>query len=136
MQPRRNLRRNGPLSALPALLAVLGLLLQGLIPASAMAQEAWSQGKVRTVVICTSAGEQTIAVPADSVPHDQGFAGFKCHACVMASLVAVTPPVPDIAPAQYCEIIRAEHARSTAQPIFARPAPRPPSQGPPTAFNI
>ncbi|MBI1405387.1 MAG: DUF2946 domain-containing protein [Caulobacter sp.] len=136
MHGRRKLRRNGLAGALPALLAVFAMLLQGLIPASALAQEAWSSGKVQTVVLCTASGEQTVAIPADPSTPQQGFAGFKCHACVMASLLAITPPAPALSPVRYSQIIRAERSRVEDHPAFVRRPPRPPSQGPPTVFDL
>ncbi|MBX3479305.1 MAG: DUF2946 family protein [Caulobacter sp.] len=136
MHGRRKLRRNGIAGALPAVLAVFAMLLQGLIPASALAQEAWSKGQVQTIVLCTASGEQTVAIPADPSTPQRGFAGFKCHACVMASLLAVTPPTPVLAPVRYSQIIRAEGERIEVHPAFVRPPPRPPSQGPPTVFDL
>ena len=115
--------------ALPLLLAVLSLLIQALIPASAMAYEFRSQTSSRTVVLCTADGARSVEVPAED--HHRGFAGLKCHDCVMASITAVEPPAGQAAPVRYSQIIRVELRRSIAGRAITRPAPRPPSQGPP-----
>jgi hypothetical protein len=125
-------RQTSVVGALPALLAVLSLLVQALIPASAMAQEFRSQAHGRTVVLCTADGARAVEVPAED--HHKGFAGLKCHDCVMASIAAVVPPAGEAAPVRYSQILRVERRRATAGRAIERPAPRPPSQGPPDQF--
>jgi hypothetical protein len=133
MRDRREKRRVKTAGAWPALLAVLALLVQGLIPAAAMAYEARADVPAM-VVLCTADGARTVAVPSDSQDH-KGFAGLKCHDCVMASIAAVTPPAPQVAPVRYVQIVRLEARRIDAIRQVARPPPRPPSQGPPGLFN-
>jgi hypothetical protein len=118
--------------ALPALLAVLSLLVQALISTSAMAYEFRSETSSRTVVLCTADGARSVEVPAED--HHKGFAGLKCHDCVMASLAGMLHPAGDAAPVHYSEIIRVELRRASAGRAIERPALRPPSQGPPDRF--
>jgi len=127
-------RRISASGALPALVAVLALLVQALIPASAMAQEFRSRASTQTVILCTADGARSVEVAAEKVPgqeHHTGFAGLKCHDCVMVSIAAVMPPAGDPAPVRYSQIIRVELTRTKAGRAIERPAPRPPSQGPP-----
>ena len=129
MSFRRQIRR--PLGLLPAILAVLALLTQVLMPAVVAAQEA---GGARTVVLCTVEGEKIVTLPNDSAP--KPFAGFKCHDCVIAAVTAVVPPSSEGLPVRYSAIVRHELAQAWRAPEPARPPPRPPSQGPPTAFDL
>lgn len=126
MSHRGQNRRFRDPGALPAILAVLALLMQTLVPAVAMAQ---GPGDSRMVVLCTPDGEKTVVVH-DKAPATP-FAGYKCHDCVIAAVTAVTPPSPDMAPVQYVAIVRHERAQATADAAPTRPPPRPPSQGPP-----
>ncbi len=122
---------------LPALLAVLALLVQALIPASAMAQEFHSRASTQTVTLCTADGARSVEIAGEKVPgqeHHRGFAGLKCHDCVMVSIAAVMPPAGDPAPVRYSQIIRLELTCTKAERAIERPAPRPPSQGPPDRF--
>ena len=129
MSFRRQIRR--PFGLLPAILAVLALLTQALVPGMVMAREA---DGTRTVVLCTTVGEKIVTLPNDTAP--KPFAGYKCHDCVMAAVAAVVPPSTDSLPVRYAAIVRHERAQAWRAPEPARPPPRPPSQGPPTAFDL
>lgn len=129
------MRRNGTAGAWPAVLAVLALLIQGLVPASAVAQDARSVNGELTVVLCTANGLASVTLPGAPPSHD-GSGCIKCHDCVMAAMVVFTPPTPQLAPVRYSQIIEAERVRPDDQPPVSRPPPRPPSQGPPTAFDL
>jgi len=118
-------QHRGP-GALPAILAVLALLMQTLVPAIAMAS---GPGESRTVVLCTPQGEKIVTV------HDEApkapFAGYKCHDCVIAAVTAVNPPSPEVLPVRYAAVVRHERSRLQTSVQPARLPPRPPSQGPP-----
>ncbi|MDB5472024.1 MAG: hypothetical protein JWR84_3584 [Caulobacter sp.] len=128
MSNRRQKRRPSGPGALPALLAVLALLLQALAPGMAVAA---SSGGTRTMVLCTSAGEKTVTLPDDSAPRPM--AASKCHDCVMAATTTVLPPSPGGLPVRYAAVVRHGRTLGQAAVLPARPPPRPPGQGPPTA---
>ncbi|MCE3290767.1 MAG: hypothetical protein K0R83_2779 [Caulobacter sp.] len=111
---------------LPAILAVLALLMQALAPGLAMAQPG---GGTRTMVLCTSAGEQTVTLPDDSAPRP--LMSHSCHDCVMAAVTTVAPPSAETFPVRYAAVVRHERAAAPLAAPPARPPPRPPSQGPP-----
>ncbi|MDP2259196.1 MAG: DUF2946 domain-containing protein [Caulobacter sp.] len=114
-------------------LAVLSLLTQLLIPAASLAHETAPVERNATVV-CTADGAVTLALPGDAGEHD-GFGGFKCHDCVMASVASVqafalTVDLPGYA-------VGLETARpGRDRPASRSPAPpRPPSTAPPALLN-
>ena len=108
-----------------ALLAAIVILLQGLIPAAAIAHDASP-----AVQICTLEGVKLIAAPDRDVHKDHGFAGLACEQCVMASFAAVVDeaPAPPVRHALAAPTVRAV---GRAFPNFARAPPRPPSTAPP-----
>ena len=121
--------------AIAALFAVFALLVQALIPATAVAAATDGSG---ASIICTATGTQTLTAdgqPAAPAPGShKGFGGMPCQDCLAAALAVVAPsPAPAIEPVVYA-IARVEHApaRSVLAPR-ARAPPRPPGQGPPTA---
>jgi hypothetical protein len=111
-------------------LLALAVLLQGAIPAGFMPD--FSKGRAE-IVICTSAGAETILIDAKGLPlpkskHDAG----KRNACPYAPVLAQksAPPVTVAVPAQVTmpEPVRAADvlaASSRPKPWF--------SQGPPSA---
>jgi hypothetical protein len=118
----RRFRLNRP-RAWPAALAALVLLLQGLIPAAALAHD--HPGLMQ---ICTRHGPALASVQSD--PHHR-FGGLACEQCVMASfaaLAAALPPPP--APTAWTYEALAPAAPAAA-PLKARAPPRPPSRAPP-----
>lgn len=116
---------------LPTVLAVLAVLVQALIPVAATAYE--SSG--RTVEICTIDGSKTITVGKDGQPQ-KGFAGFQCHACVMASIAATTPDALTELPVRYAVAEHAVRAEPRALRPQPRAPPRPPSQAPPHTLDV
>jgi hypothetical protein len=110
--------------AWPALLVALAMLLQGLIPAAAIAHDHHDQ-----VQICTSAGLKLVSLGAKH-HHDRGFGGLACEQCVMASLAAVAAAPPQA-------VLPSTRVERVAPPQLERPSvrtrapPRPPSRGPP-----
>jgi hypothetical protein len=119
--------------ALAALLAVLALLVQALIPAAAMARPDAAAG----AVICTATGTVTIGSDGklqapQQAPH-KGFGGMPCQDCLAVAMAAVVTPELAVHPVAYAAE-RVEHAPVTSllEPR-ARAPPRPPGQGPPTA---
>jgi hypothetical protein len=115
--------------ALAALLAVLALLVQALIPAAAMARPDPSGG----MVICTAAGALTIGSDGKPQAPHKGFGGMPCQDCLAVAMAAVATPELAVQPVAYAAE-RVEHAPVTSllEPR-ARAPPRPPGQGPPTA---
>jgi hypothetical protein len=109
-----------------ALLAALALVLQGLIPAAALAHD-----HAGLIQLCTAHGVKLVGAPDD---HGKGghFGGLACEQCVMASFAAVgaAPPAPPL-PVRWTWLVRLPAAPAAAPPP-ARAPPRPPSQGPPT----
>jgi hypothetical protein len=128
MSPRRaQTRTTWPI----ALLAMLALLVQALIPAAAMAHDAAGQ----SVVICTADGAKAVDVAGDVIgkKDPKGFGGLPCAQCVAVALATTTPPDIAVAPVLYsARIAPAPHAALTGVAL-ARAPPRPPGQGPPTA---
>ena len=128
MSPRRaQTRTTWPI----ALLAMLALLVQALIPAAAMAHDAAGQ----SVMICTADGAKVEQVSGDVIgkKDPKGFAGLPCAQCVAVSLAVTTPPDVTVAPVLYAVRITPAPRAALTGVALARAPPRPPSQGPPTA---
>ena len=81
------------LRAWGAALAALVLLLQGLIPAAAIAHNHGAD----QVQICTARGVKLISLHAEGVSHHH-FGGLACEQCVMASFTAVAAVPPATKP--------------------------------------
>jgi len=130
MNPRRGQSRTTwPI----ALLAMLALLVQALIPAAAMAYE---PGRGQAMVICTADGAKTVTVDGQDPAPKKGFAGLPCSQCVAASLATTQTPDSLVSgPVLYAA--RAEIAPPMARRGMApaRAPPRPPGQGPPSSLN-
>jgi hypothetical protein len=134
MDPRMALARQmrsrprAPLAA--ALLAVLAVMVQALLPSAAMAAQAGDRGE--TIMICTAMGVQTIKVGGGS--QKKGFAGLPCQDCLAAATAVVLPaPQPVVLPVAYATAYVLDAPRAELAPRSARAPPRPPGQGPPTA---
>lgn len=113
-----------------ALLAMLALCVQALIPAAAMAYEATSG---QTMVICTVEGAKTVTVDDQQQPKPEGFAGLPCYQCVAASLaVTDTPDLLLSQPALYVARVETTPPLARRGMAPARAPPRPPGQGPPS----
>jgi hypothetical protein len=118
-----------------ALLAMLALLVQALIPAAAMAHDAAGQ----SVVICTADGARSVEVANGALgdvigkKDSKGFAGLPCAQCVAVSLATTTPPDVAVAPVLYAARLEAAPHAALTGVALARAPPRPPGQGPPTA---
>ena len=133
MSPRRaQTRSTWPI----ALLAMLALLVQALMPAAAMAHDASGQ----SVLICTADGAKTVQVAGDvigkkdpSPDSKKGFAGLACAQCVAVALATTTPPDIAVAPVLYAARIAPAPRAALTGVALARAPPRPPGQGPPTA---
>lgn len=118
---------------IPAALAILSLLTQMVIPAASLAHEA-APVERHAAVVCTAEGAVTLLVPGDTGEHD-GFGGFKCHDCVMASVATVLASALTVDLADYAvgrEIARPGRDRPAAR---ANAPPRPPSTAPPAFLN-
>jgi hypothetical protein len=117
-----------------ALLAVVAVLIQALIPAAALA----TGDRGATVMeLCTAQGAQTVVIGADgkAKPYApaEGFAGLPCADCLSATLaVAFAAPALSVAPARYVRLPPpAAEPQLPASPC-ARGPPRPPGQAPPS----
>ncbi|MFC3078680.1 DUF2946 domain-containing protein [Phenylobacterium terrae] len=119
-------RKRGPLG-LAALIGVLALLAQALLPAAALAATAAGSTQME---LCTGQGRQVVAVDKDGAPIAP-FAGLPCLDCVGAITAAVAPPEPLAVPVAYFETADfAAPARQRVRPAIRAP-PRPPSRAPP-----
>jgi hypothetical protein len=132
MSPRRaQTRSTWPI----ALLAMLALLVQALMPAAAMAHDAAGQA----VMICTADGAKTVAVANGALgdvigkKDSKGFAGLACAQCVAVALATTTPPDIAVAPVLYAVRLKPAPRAALTGVALARAPPRPPGQGPPTA---
>lgn len=118
---------------IPVALAILSLLTQLMIPAASLAHET-APVEQHTTVVCTAEGAVTLSVPGAPQDHD-GFGGFQCHDCVMASVASVQ------ASALTCDLVIYAIGLGIARPGRDRPAsrshapPRPPSTAPPALLN-
>lgn len=128
MTPRRaQTRTTWPI----ALLAMLALLVQALMPAAAMAHDAAGQ----SVMICTADGAKVAQVAGDVIgkKDPKGFAGLPCAQCLAVALATTTPPDIAVAPVLYAARIAAPPHAALTGVALARAPPRPPGQGPPAA---
>jgi hypothetical protein len=118
----RQIRSHGRLAGL---LGAVLLLLQGLIPAAAIA---YDHGPQLLTPICTPAGPEAVRLPGD---HRHGFGGLACEQCVMASLMATAAPEPPPVPPP--QDVRFSPGPEAASSPAGKPgwAVRPPSRGPP-----
>lgn len=133
MRTSRQNRREIDRGALPAILAALAMLVQLLIPAASMATEA-RVGQGPVIMLCTADGP--VAMASDSMPdHGKGFAGFKCHDCVMTSVAAIGSATPLMLPVRYASRIEALPAGHERPQARSRGPPRPPSTAPPVSLN-
>jgi hypothetical protein len=128
MSPRRaQTRTTWPI----ALLAMLAVFVQALMPAAAMAHDAAGQ----SVLICTADGAKTVEVAGDVIgkKDPKGFGGLPCAQCVAVALATTTPPDIAVAPVLYSARLEAAPRAALTGVALARAPPRPPGQGPPTA---
>jgi hypothetical protein len=127
MPPTFKTRRTRSRPGLAALIGVLALLAQALLPAAALAATAGGAGQAE---ICTSQGRQIVAVDGHGVPVEP-FAGLPCLDCVAATTAAIAPPPPPVAPVVYARPAPVlVPAREDLRRAIRAP-PRPPSRAPP-----
>jgi hypothetical protein len=116
-----------------ALLAMLALLVQSLIPAAAMAHEA---GTGQSFVICTVDGAKTVTIDGQAPAPKKGFAGLPCYQCVAASLAVTDTPDSLVSlPVLYAARVEIAPPMARRGMAPARAPPRPPGQGPPHHLN-
>lgn len=125
-QSSRTGRLKGP-AGLAALIGVLALLAQALLPAAALAATA---AGARQVELCSSDGGEVIAVDRHGTPVAP-FAGLPCFDCVGAVTAATVPPQPAVVPVVYAASVHFVRpaGRHLRPPV--RAPPRPPSRAPP-----
>lgn len=111
-----------------AMLAILALLIQALLPAAAMA----SQTPGQTMVICTIDGMRTVTVDDKGQPEKGGFAGLPCADCLAATTAAILDPAITITPATYVVRVAIQAIEPPQTTPRARGPPRPYGQAPPT----
>lgn len=115
-------------TAIVALFAVFALLVQGLMPAAAMAGPRLVPGDL----ICD--GGRVHAADPGHPASRKALGGMPCQDCLAAAMAAVAPPTPPVAPVAYATA-RVEHVAAVAAPApRARAPPRPPGQGPPSTI--
>jgi hypothetical protein len=124
---RRRSSAGGGRPAWPALLVVLAMLLQGLIPGAAVAASI-AHDHPEQVQICTSTGLKTLSLGHDADHH--GFGGLACEQCVMASLAAVAVAAPQALPPT-TRVLLVQLPQRERPSVRTRAPPRPPSRGPP-----
>jgi hypothetical protein len=132
MSPRRAQIRGKTRTTWPiALLAMLAVFVQALMPAAAMAHDAAGQ----SVLICTAQGAQVAQVEGDVIgkKDPKGFAGLACSQCLAVALATTTPPDVAVAPVLYGVHVAPAPVVALTGVALARAPPRPPGQGPPTA---
>lgn len=88
MTPTSTMRRRT--AGLAALIGVLALLAQALLPAAALAATA---AGARQVELCSTEGDRIVVLDRHGAPV-KPFAGLPCLDCVGAVTAAVAPPVP------------------------------------------
>jgi len=115
-----------------AVLAVLALMTQAMIPAAA----ARAQAAAPSLIICTAQGAKAAATHG-GLAHKDGFAGLPCARCLALSLAAVAPQAPS-APTRVAYAGRSVGWAPAVRPGLpgARAPPRPPSQAPPVVLNV
>lgn len=116
-----------------AALAILSLLTQLMIPAASLAHET-APVDHRATVVCTAEGAVTLSVPDDAGEHD-GFGGFKCHDCVMASVATVQAGALPVEPARYAAGLGIARPGRDLSAARGHAPPRPPSTAPPALLN-
>lgn len=120
-------RKRSP-AGLAALIGVLALLAQALLPAAALAATAAGATQIE---FCTDDGREVVAVGQNGAPIAP-FAGLPCLDCVGAITAAVAPPEPLAVAVAYFETADfAAPARQRVRPAIRAP-PRPPSRAPPS----
>jgi len=125
MTPTSTMRRRT--AGLAALIGVLALLAQALLPAAALAATA---AGARQVELCSTEGDRIVVLDRHGAPV-KPFAGLPCLDCVGAVTAAVAPPVPAMEPVVYA--VAADYAAPAREPPCPtiRGPPRPPSRAPP-----
>lgn len=119
-------QRPGRGSGTAALIAVLVLLCQALVPAAAVAASTRTADLV--LPMCSETGHKSITVKVPVRPHHP--MGLACADCVMASFAAVAPaPVAVRAPVRVA--VAAWSGPSVEGPRLSRAPPAPRSRGPP-----
>lgn len=108
--------------------ALVALLVQALLPATALAAESLG---ARAVEICSDDGATTVVLKSDGTEREKGFAGLPCHDCLGATLAFVTMPELAVAPVAYAVAETRYVAAPAPIDVHARGPPRPPGQGPP-----
>jgi hypothetical protein len=113
---------------LAALLAIIALLTQALLPAAAMAAQAHGATQIE---ICTSQGATTVVVGADGKAH-KAFMGLPCQDCLTVAAAAAVTPELAVEPIAYV-VNRVRHNQAAELGVrLSRVPPRPPGQGPPS----
>jgi len=122
-----NRGKSGERISLAAVLAVIALLVQALLPAAAMAAQAHG---AQSIEICTSQGAKSVVIGADGKAH-KSFMGLPCQDCLAMTAAMTVTPVLAVDPVAYVVTrIRHDHAADMGL-AMARAPPRPPGQGPP-----
>lgn len=128
MTPVRKIRTRSRPWGLAALVGVLALLAQALLPAAAVAATAAGS---RQVELCSSEGREVVVLDKHGAPVAP-FAGLPCMDCVGAITAAIAPPVPMVARVAYAETTHyIAPVRLRVRPAIRAP-PRPPSRAPPS----
>lgn len=121
----RGAKRGTP--PLAALMAIIALLTQALLPAAAMAAQAHGATQIE---ICTSQGAKAVVVGVDGKAH-KAFMGLPCQDCLSVAAAVTATPELAVEPIAYV-VTRVQHSQKAELGVrLSRAPPRPPSQGPP-----
>ena len=116
------------LTPFAALMAVIALLTQALLPAAAMAAQAHGATQIE---ICTSQGAKAVVIGADGKAH-KAFMGLPCQDCLSVVAAATITPELAVEPIAYV-VTRVRHSQAAELGVrLSRAPPRPPGQGPPS----
>src|SRR4051812_4403717 len=102
-------RSRGDRWAFAALVAIFALLVQAMLPASAMATASAADP---FSIICTGSGTATAKAEDAAQKPAKGFAGMPCQDCLAAAMAVVQTPELTIAPAAYA-VAWVEHVPDT-----------------------
>lgn len=116
--------------AMIALVALLAVLVQLLVPSTAMAAR---RGPGAGTVICTAVGLQTVSIEDTSAPAQTSSHFDECKHCVCATPPLMAPEPSGVSvPFRYTtHVLRLAYLEDQAERERVLAAPPPPSRGPP-----
>lgn len=131
------MHRTSPIARWSALLAMLALVAQALLPAAVMAAP---RGHDQRWAVCTASGLKFVERGdrsdfAKPTPTKNAIAGMACLDCVACAMAATETPTANVVAVRYATALKRAASNIALDPRIARAPPRPPGQGPPIALN-